>query len=422
VSAAPQAPPRAAERPRLLAGLNPARPVRLDEHLARYGPIDLPRGQLLAELEASGLAGRGGAGFPVARKLRAVAERRGRPVVVVNAAEGEPLSGKDKALLRHLPHLVLDGATALAAELGARRIVIVHAAGAHDERASLTAALAERAQRRPLRSCEIEVVAVPDGFVSGQETAIVRYLNGGPALPTFTPPRPHESGVGKRPTLVQNAETVAHVALVARFGADWFRGVGTHAEPGTALFSVGGAVARPGVYEAPLGTGLRELVARAGGAAGQPRAVLVGGYAGAWFDAVGAAGLTLDEATLGKAGGILGVGAVAVLPQGACGICESARVARYLAGQSAGQCGPCKHGLAAIAMEFAQPAPRRLSDEGDLRRWLGQVPGRGACHHPDGTARFVASALRVFAAEGRDHDPRRCAARTKGLLPVPARS
>ena len=420
MSAAALAPPRAAALPRLLAGLTPGRPMPLDEHLARYGRLDLPRGELLPELAASGLAGRGGAGFPVARKLRTVAEQRGRPVVVVNGAEGEPLSGKDKALLRHLPHLVLDGAAALAGELGARRVVVVHAAGARSERAALTAALAERVQRRLERTCEIDVVALPDGLVSGQETAIVRYLNGGPALPAFTPPRPFESGVSRRPTLVQNAETVAHVALLARFGADWFREVGTEAEPGSALFTVAGAIARPGVYEAALGIELRELVARAGGLEGQPRAFLVGGYAGAWFDAREAARLTLDQASLGEAGGILGVGAVVVLPQAACGVCETAAVAAYLAGQSAGQCGPCLHGLAAIASGLAQPGSGEPAAEGArLTRWLGQVAGRGACHHPDGTARFVASALRVFADEGRGHDPRRCAGRGRRFLPVP---
>ena len=410
MSAAPLAPPRAAELPRLLAGLKPGRPMPLDEHLARYGRIDLPRGLLLRELEASGLAGRGGAGFPVARKLRAVAERRRRPVVVVNAAEGEPLSDKDKALARHLPQLVLDGAVALAGELGARRVVVVHAAAARSERAALTAALAERMQRRLDRGCEIEVVAVPDGLVSGQETAIVRYLNGGPALPLFAPPRPFESGVGGRPTLVQNAETAAHVALLARFGADWFREIGTGTEPGSALFTVTGAVARPGVYEAALGTGLRELVARAGGPAGQPRAVLIGGYAGAWFDARDAARLTLDGATLGAAGGILGVGAIAVLPQGACGLCETAGVARYLAGQSAGQCGPCVHGLAAIASAVAAPTPRPAAEHEVPDRPLARAglrPGRLSSPGRDGAIRRLGPA----GVRGRGARPRSPAVR-----------
>ncbi len=163
------------------------------------------------------------------------------------------------------------------------------------------------------------MVAVPDGYVTGQETALVRFLNGGPALPTFTPPRPFESGVGKRPTLVQNAETAAHVALIARHGAGWFRRAGTAHEPGTALFSVTGGVGRPGVYEAAFGAPLTSLVASAGGVVRPVRAVLVGGYAGAWIDARAAARVTLDEECLRSLGGTLGVGTVAVLPEGACG-------------------------------------------------------------------------------------------------------
>jgi NADH:ubiquinone oxidoreductase subunit F (NADH-binding) len=421
MSAAALAAPRVGDLPRLLAGLDARRPVLLGEHLARYGRIDLPHGALAAELEASGLTGRGGAAFPVARKLQAVSEGRGRPVVVVNAAEGEPLSGKDKVLLRHVPHLVLDGAAALAGELGAREAIVVYAAGARAEGAALGTALAERRARRLDHGCEIELVELPDRFVSGQESAVVSHLNGSPALPTFTPPRPFESGVDKRPTLVQNAETAAHVAQIARFGSGWFRELGTTAEPGSALFTVSGAVGRPGVYEAALGSPLREVVAGAGGASGTPRAVLVGGYAGGWIDAHDAARVGLSEASLAEAGGALGVGAIAVLPEGACGLCETARVARYLADQSAGQCGPCVHGLAAIAGALEHPqAGRVAADSAPVARWLAQVTGRGACGHPDGTARFVASALRVFAREQRGHDPRRCAAGARPILPIPS--
>jgi NADH:ubiquinone oxidoreductase subunit F (NADH-binding) len=389
--------PAEEETVRLLAGLRGGRALTLDEHLAAYGR-PAPAGDLAAELEAAGLTGRGGAGFPTAVKVRAVAARRGRPVLVVNGAEGEPLSGKDKLLLRALPHLVVDGAVALAGAIGAGDIVIAHSAAALAEQEALDRALAERARHGLHPRLSIRRVAVPDTYVAGQETAIVSFLNGGPALPTFAPPRPFEKGVGGRPTLVQNVETVAQAALVARHGAAWF----TRAE--TALFTVSGAVARPGVYEARIGTALARLVADAGGLTRAPRAVLVGGYAGAWIDARDARGVTLEEAALREAGGTLGVGAVAVLPEGACGICETARIVRYLADESAGQCGPCVYGLDAIAGRLERPGP----GEALLRRWAGDLTGRGACRHPDGTARLVASALDVFGRELESHDPRRC--------------
>jgi NADH:ubiquinone oxidoreductase subunit F (NADH-binding) len=382
--------------PRLPAGMHAGRAVPLHEHVARHGALELRRAPALAGLlEASGLQGRGGAGFPVARKLRAVAERRGKPVVLVNAAEGEPLSGKDKALLRHVPHLVLDGAVALAAELGTTDVVIAVARGAKAEAAALGAAIGERRAQRIDGRIVVRIAAVPDRFVAGEETALVQHLNGGPALPTLTPPRPFERGVDGRPTLIQNAETVAHVALIARFGPDWFRQLGTRAEPGSSLFTVSGSVLRPGVHEVEIGTPLRELIALAGGVTKPPQAFLIGGYFGTWFAAAEAASLTLDDACLAPRGGGLGARAIFVLPAGTSGLAETARIARYLADESAGQCGPCVHGLAAIA--GALEATARGHDQRDrIVRWSSQVTGRGACRHPDGATRFVASALEVF--------------------------
>ena len=410
--------------PRLLAGLNPHRQLSLGEHLAEHGALALgERRSLLALLEASGLRGRGGAGFPTARKLRAVAGGRGRPVVLVNASEGEPLSDKDKALLRHLPHLVLDGAVLLAAELRTREVVLAVCETAQRERAAIASALVERRSRRLDGRIGIEVVTVPDRFVAGEETALVQYLNGGPALPTFAPPRPSERGIGKRPTLVQNAETVAQVGLIARYGPDWFRQVGTESEPGSALFTLSGAIRRPGVLEAELGVPVRELVARAGGLTQKPRALLIGGYFGTWFGAEEAARLTLDDACLNRSGGSLGARAIAVLPEGACGLCETVRVASYLARESAGQCGPCVNGLAALAGGLKRLAERPAGEEAAaVRRWARQVQGRGACRHPDGAAHFIASALEVFAVEIDAHRRRgRCPYPGSRLLHLPKR-
>jgi NADH:ubiquinone oxidoreductase subunit F (NADH-binding) len=191
--------------------------------------------------------------------------------------------------------------------------------------------------------------------------------------------------------LVQNAETVAQVGLIARHGAAWYR------EAETALFTVSGAVASPGVYEARLGTPLGRLVEQAGGLQRAPRAALLGGYGGIWVDARDARSLALDKRTIG-------VGVVSVLPEGACGICQTARIVRFLADESAGQCGPCVYGLDAIAELLERPK----ANEALLRRYAGDVTGRGACRHPDGAARLVGSALRVFRRELPGHDPRRC--------------
>jgi NADH:ubiquinone oxidoreductase subunit F (NADH-binding) len=405
--------------PRLLAGLRSDGPVSLDRHLARLGP--LPRVDLIAAVEASGLRGRGGASFPTGRKLRTVAAQRRRPVVVVNATEAEPVSGKDKVLLGYAPHLVLDGAAAVAGALGAREAIVAVNERATVEGAAVARALEERARRGGDGRIRFRLATIPARFVAGEETALVAVLNGGGPKPTFKPPLPFERGVRGAPTLVQNAETLAHVALIARFGAAWFREVGTPEEPGSALVTISGAIRRPGVYEVALGTPLAELVADAGGPAEVPQAFLIGGYFGTWVSAAEAHELDLSAAGLRSAGASLGAGAIVVLPQSACGLAETARVARYLAGESAGQCGPCVHGLDAIAGALEQLGRCEQGDSRErLGRWLGLVKGRGACRHPDGAARFVGSALEVFAAEAVRHLRQgRCPRGARHVLPVP---
>lgn len=419
--------PAAAELPRLLAGALADRPLSLAEHFDRYGAARQTAGrsrseELIELAAAAGLTGRGGAGFATARKLRAVADAHARPVVVGNGVEGEPASDKDKALLRHTPHLVLDGVALAAGAVGARTAIVALAAGATHEIAAVRIALAER-ERRGIDRIQIRVACVPDGFVAGEETAIIHSLNGGPATPTFTPPRPFERGVGGAPTLVQNVETLASMALIARFGPHWFRAIGTAAEPGSALVTVGGAVARPGVYEVPLGLPVADLLAWAVVPPEPLSALLVGGYFGTWVAAEQALHLRLIDADLASAGASLGARAIIALPRSACGLVESAHVIRYLADESAGQCGPCVHGLDAIAGAFERLA-RGGRDAADapaqLKRWLGQVKGRGACRHPDGAARLVESALRVFGAEVELHARGRCQGTRRAPLPIGA--
>ena len=383
------------------------RPDGLAGHLAALGPLPYRGGpgRLIADVAESGLTGRGGAAFPVARKLAAVAAGR-RPVVVGNGAESEPLSGKDAALLRAAPHLVLDGLQLAAEAVGARRAILaVHPGGYAG--GTLTGALAQR-QAAGLDRVPVELAEATDGFLAGQETALISALNGGLGRPAYTPPRVSERGVGGHPTLVQNVETLCHLALIARYGAAWFRSVGTGAEPGSMLATVWQADGRAAVTEAALGTPLGQLL----DLRGPVQAVLVGGYHGAWLPAGQAAGLALSNSSLHPAGAAAGAGVLAALPAGRCGLAETARVARYLALASSGQCGPCLNGLPRIAAGLAELAGTRPRPTviHDLERWSGLTSGRGACHHPDGTVRFVRSALVTFAAETAAHAAGRCSA------------
>lgn len=421
--------PPAPDAPRLLAGwYATGRPASLSDHLRHYGPSPVTRTigtraamPLLHAVEAAGLTGRGGAGFPTARKLRTVAGGRRRAVVVVNAMESEPASRKDEFLLAVAPHLVLDGAVLAALAVGADSVHVCLPRTRRAQYQQLDAALAERRGAR-VDAVRLRLHDLPHTYVSSESTSLVRWLDGGPARPRGGPPRIEERGVGRRPTLLHNAETLAHVALVARYGPAWFRQAGTAEEPGTALLTVSGAVSVPGVMEVPLGTPLTTVLDLAGGPTEPLRAVLMGGFAGAWL---GAAHLNapLSRRGLAPLGAAPGAGVLIALPHSACGLAETARILGYLAAHSARQCGPCHFGLPAVAADFAALAAGRadavLLDR--LRRRTALLPDRGACRHPDGAARLATSALDTFADDVDRHleDGACPAAHRPPRLPVP---
>ncbi len=404
-------PHRPSGLPRLLAGISSRGAMSLAEHLAVHGPLGLEHRRirrrqptLIAQLEQAGLRGRGGAGFPTAAKMRAVTTSRRRPVVVVNAAEGEPASLKDRTLTQTLPHLPLDGATLVADAIGASEVIVSVCESARASVASMSEAIAERGSQGR-HSARTRLTTVPARYVAGQESALVNHLNGGPAIPTFTPPMPFQRGVARRPTLVSNAETLAHVALIARHGPSWFRQLGTPSQPGSTLLTLSGPVARPGVYEIEYGASLTSLIDAAGGTLARPRAVLLGGYGGTWIGEKHLHDLLLADEHLAAHGATTGAGVVLLLSENACPVAETVRVARWLAGQSAGQCGPCVHGLNALAVSLqeiaggvAQSGPNQR-----IERLAALVHGRGACRHPDGAARLVLSAMQAFSSEFADH-------------------
>ena len=402
--------------PRLLAGMPVNGAMGLGEHLARHGELPFARrrerrgaGALIDLVEHAGLLGRGGAAFPTATKMRAVvgagrSRIGGRPIVLVNVAEGEPASLKDRMLLEGLPHLILDGAVLAARAVGADELILCIDESADLALQSATRAIRER-ERTDGDGMRINIQLVPEGYVSGQESALVNLCNGGPAKPTLTPPMPFQRGVRKRPTLIDNAETLAHLALIARHGPQWFRELGTRAHPGSTLVTLSGAVAHPGVYEVEFGAALASLIEAAGGASAPSRAVLLGGYAGRWFDDAVISGLALSNDHLAGHEASLGAGIAVVLSGEACPVAEISRVTSWLAEQSAGQCGPCVHGLDAIAGAIEELAAGAASAGVGQRiaRWSALASGRGACRYPDGAVRFIASALEVFAEEFADH-------------------
>jgi NADH:ubiquinone oxidoreductase subunit F (NADH-binding) len=392
--------------PRLLQGIGELPMARLDSHLQLHGPLPDLRGlapsHIIELAGRAGLCGRGGAAFPAATKMRAVAARSTPKILVANGSEGEPASRKDRVLLRELPHLVLDGAALAARAIGADDAIIAFSETNERTAKSLVRALRERREAR-LRDPKFELVGIPKHWLSGQETALVNVLNGGPVKPTFGA-RPFERGVARRSTLVQNVETLAHLALIARHGPAWFRVMGGDRAPGSTLVTLSGALAAPGVYEIDPEMALEDLLESAG-VRGELRAVLLGGYFGTWLPARSLPGLRLDAEHLAAHHASLGAGVIVALDETACPVAETTRIADYFASQTAGQCGPCVNGLDAIAYTIQTLATGTDGEpaRADLARWFAELPGRGACQHPTGAVRFLASALRVFADEFAEH-------------------
>ena len=333
--------------------------------------------------------------------------------------EGEPASQKDRALLSCAPHLVLDGADLVATAIGAREIAVCVADDRADNAEWVRVALAERAAASP-RRMPTRLVLAPGRYVTGEESALVAWLAGGPAHPQFRADKSTPLTIKRKRVLVQSAETLAHVALIARYGSEWYRSVGLPDAPGTCLVTVSGPGVTPGVCEVELGTPVARILEQAG-ISTPLEAVLIGGYGGTWIRS-GLLGTPYAPKPLSAVGSAVGAGVIAAIGPSSCGIAETAGVATYMANESAGQCGPCVFGLHAIAEDLIQLARGECDSKilDRLTHRLGAVNGRGACAHPDGVVRFVRSALEVFAEDVFAHVRHRpCASWSlRPILPV----
>jgi NADH:ubiquinone oxidoreductase subunit F (NADH-binding) len=396
----------------------------LEDHRATFDrtpPVTRrPDDALIDTVERAGLHGRGGAGFPTAVKLRAVRESHRRPVVLVNGSEGEPTSVKDVMLMSRAPHVVLDGALLAGSAVGADEVVVAVKVG--PARRAIGRAVEERHRAEPWTP-RIRVLDVPDRYVAGEERALVNLANRGRAIPPSGTFRPFERGVWNRPTLVQNVETLARLALIRRIGVERFREVGHPDEPGAMLVTVSGAVRDAGVYEVPTGVRVVDVLRSAGGGSEEIGAVLVGGYAGTWLTGVAIERVSLDRAGMAAVDGIVGCAALTALPAAACGVGETAGVMRWLASETAGQCGPCVFGLEAIAavIEDLWQGTSQGDAVARLVGWAGDVEGRGACRMPDGAVRFLRSALVAFHDDVRTHGRGRPCRNVSRAMTLPVR-
>jgi NADH:ubiquinone oxidoreductase subunit F (NADH-binding) len=390
--------PAVSEGPALLAGI--AEGPGLRSHRDRLGPAPTPTAEALVEMARDvDLRGRGGAGFPFAIKLAAAARRKA--VVVVNAAEGEPASHKDAALITCSPHVVLDGAAAVAHALGTREVHIVVPSDVPSIRLIVEKALDDRSAAGERLKVQLHDAA--PRFVAGQAQAVLQLLAGRENLPVTAWQPEAVKGHRGRPTLLSNAETFAHLGHLARVGSAGYAAHGTADEPGTTLLTLRGDGWDPEVREVAFGTPLEDVLT--GAEMAQP--LLLGGYHGTWLRPQALPGLTVSRKAIADAGATIGAGVMLPLAVGWCPLVRTVALVDYLAGQSAGRCGPCRNGLPAMA----EALRALVLGGGPMRRveeLCGLVVRRGACAHPDGTARLVTSMLKCFPHEVDSHSLGTC--------------
>ena len=395
-----------------LEGLDAYRARGGYEAISRLGEFS-PR-DLIARVEASGLRGRGGAGFPTGRKLALTLECPETPhYVVMNGGEDEPGSHKDRVLMENVPHLLLDGIILAAYAVQAERAYLYINHGYEAATAAVETAMREAREAGYWGDdiagsgfgLELVRVAAPSNYVAGEDTAALEFIEGKEPLPRQKPPFPVTEGLFGKPSLVNNVETLANIAPIVARGPDWFRSFGTAESPGTMIFSLGDEMERPGVYELPLGTPLRHLLEECGGGVkgGKPiKAILPGGPSSAFLRPENL-DLPLDHDSLREAGSSVGCGVVKVLTEGDSVLDEVARIADFFAKESCGQCPACRmetNMLVALLKKIQQ-------GEGNdaLVEQFGKViafnQGKGFCSLINMPGPPIESAVRLFPEEFR---------------------
>jgi NADH:ubiquinone oxidoreductase subunit F (NADH-binding)/NADH:ubiquinone oxidoreductase subunit E len=314
----------------------------------RAGDRNEAAARILAALKESGLRGMGGAGFPTSSKWEVVRhEPRAPKYVICNADESEPGTFKDRVILQDLPHLVIEGMLLAGLFTGAERGILFlrHEYAAWDCR-HLDGALREARQAGLLGDhFDIEVFVSPGGYILGEETALLECLEDRRGEPRNKPPFPGTHGLFGQPTLVNNVETLAMVPGIVKRGPAWWKEQGKPGFAGLKFIALSGHIERPGVYEVPMGTTVRELIEMGGGVSGGRalKAFAPGGASSNWLPA-SRIDVPLDFAPLAKAGSMLGSGAVVVVAEGTDMLALATNVVRFFRNESCGKCVPCRVG------------------------------------------------------------------------------
>jgi len=341
-----------------------------------------PKSEILEVITGSGLAGRGGAGFPTGRKWQAVAEAPGHPkTIVCNADEGEPGCFKDRALMDHDPHALVEGMAIAALATGAARGFVYLRYEYPETQIVLERAIAEAEAAGLLEGFALHVRRGAGAYVCGEETSLLNSLEGKHPFPRNRPPFPVTHGFEGLPTVVNNVETLCAVAPILRRGAAWYQGLGLGAHAGTKLISLSGDVQRPGNYEVPIGLPLRTLLHEWAGGPGPGRTIQAVTMAGLSGGLLGpdALDVTLDEPCLRSRGSFLGAGGIMVFDDTRDMVAIAHEAMEFFAHESCGKCFPCRIGTTRLTERLA-PSGRPGQGGGgpsDLQTWTAEVTDIG---------------------------------------------
>ncbi|HTM08427.1 MAG TPA: NADH-ubiquinone oxidoreductase-F iron-sulfur binding region domain-containing protein [Verrucomicrobiae bacterium] len=400
----------------------------LDAYRARggYQALDkalkqlFPR-EVLQEIDASGLRGRGGAGFPTGKKWAFTADTPETPrYIILNGGEDEPGSKKDRVLMESVPHLILEGIILAAYAVGASKAYLYINAAYKDAIESMEQALAEAkklgyvGERISGKDFGLEVLfaPAPHEYVAGEDTAVIEVIEGKKPLPRQKPPFPATAGLYGKPTAVNNVETLANVAPIILRGSEWYRGIGTAESPGTMVFSLDDQVNRPGVYELPFGTPLRYLIEDCGGGTRDGKkikAVLPGGPSSAFLTG-DQLDVALDHNSVRAAGSSIGCGVIGIFTEGRCIVEETLKIAEFFAAESCGQCPACRMETNTLAMllkkiQQGQGSAPMLEQFGKV---IAFNKGKGFCSLINMPGPPIESAVKLFRSDFEAHLAGKC--------------
>jgi NADH:ubiquinone oxidoreductase subunit F (NADH-binding) len=408
---------------RILTDVGQLDPEHIDAYRDAGGYAGLERAvtrmapeEVILEIERAGLRGRGGSGFPAPAKWRVARDAPGeRRVVVANLMGADPSSLGDRALAEGNPHLVLEGLLIAAYAIGASEAIVAVRRDWSEAIVRLRAAARDATEARMAgylvlgtdTSIQLSVWEGSGAYVAGEETALLSALSGDRGMPLIRPPYPATHGLGGAPTLVHNAETLAHAAWILLHSSEAFTSVGSEGSRGTKLVTMMGKVADPGVVEAALGTPLGELVQMAGGAAGTAKAAFVGGPGGGAIPA-SAFGTAYDYEALERAGAVVGSGAVLVVDQGTCMVDAARFFTDFSAREACGKAVPCRIGTRRLveALDRILSATPRPNDITMLRELSRKMSDTALCRLESLAPGPILTTLDHFADEYRAHAER----------------